>query len=286
MYDFTPDQTVYLPDGREAVYVTEYNGTHLVRVVYEVPGSYDEPPYSYPSDTVTGVAEVFTEPPVERYDQGILEKQKALDALRQQTAALHAEMREIERNKIAMEKAAAKYPCIQQALDFIEGRITHVVKWSGYGAATVHAMPEAFQQIDTWGGRKTYEGMRLLSLFGTDERGRSVGWGLHMYRDGSGGSTTQIWPARSETEARAKVQELMDAAIAAFRSGDEKWYLGHISIDATLKANPWLDTPEDWAAHIAKSEAKARQQKIDKLRAELTALEAGVQPSQKKRGEV
>jgi hypothetical protein len=286
MTDFTPDQTVYLPDGREAVYVTKNGQDHLVRVVHEVPDSHDEPGYSYPSDKITVARTVYAAPPVDVWDKQVLAKRQQVSELDLELNAKRAELVGAERNKTQMEKAAAKYPCIQDALDFIEGRITHVVKWSGYGAATVHAMPEAFQQIDTWGGRKTHEGMRLLSLFGTDERGRSVGWGLHTYRDGSGGSTTQIWPARSEAEARAKVQELMDAAIAAFRSGDEKWYLGHISIDATLEANPWMDTPEDWAAHIAEAETKARQQKIDKLRAELTALEAGVQPSQKKRGGV
>ena len=272
MTDFTPDQIVYLPDGREAVYVTQHNGTHLVRLVYEALGSYDEPPYSYPSDMVTGVAEVFAAPPVERYDQGILEKKKALDALRQQAADLHAEMRDIERNKIAMEKAAAKYPCIQQALDFIEGRITHVVKWSGYGGATIHAMPEAFKDVDMWGGRRQVDGMKMLCLFGTDEHGKTT-WGLNQYRDGSGGSWTTIWPARSEAEARVQVQELVDAAIVSFRTGDEKWWVGHIGIAATLKANPWMEVPGDWAAHTAAQEEQKRQVRICKLRAELAELE-------------
>jgi hypothetical protein len=268
---FAADQTVYLPDGREAVYVTHHNGTHLVRVLYDVPGSYDEPPYSYPSETVTAVAQVFAAPPVERYDEAIAEKKKAVDALRQQAADLHAQMREIERNKTQMEKAAAKYPDIQDALDFIEGRITHVVKWGNYGAATIHTLPEAFEDVDAWGGRRQIDGMKLLCLFGTDRNGKRV-WGLNQYRDGSGSSWGTIWPARSEDEAQAKIGELFNAALDAWRSGDEQWYVGNVGVAETLKANPWLLEPEDWAAHRVAVNEKARQQKIEKLRAELAAL--------------
>ena len=115
--------------------------------------------------------------------------------------------------------------------------------------------------------------MKLLSLFGTDDKGRSVGWGLHQYRDGSGSGTITILPARSEEEARAKVQELMDAAMTAFRSGDEKWHITNIAVDETLKANPWLETPDDWRAHKEAQEEKRRQKKIEELRAELAKLE-------------
>jgi hypothetical protein len=275
MPDFTPDQTVYLPDGREAVYVAKNGPDHLVRVVYEVEGTYDEPPYSYPSESIIAARTVYAEPPVDVWDKQVLAKREQVRELDRELTAKRQEIADAARNKAAMEKAAAKYPCIQQALDFIEGRITHVVKWAGYGAATIHAMPEAFEQIDTWHGRKTHEGMKLLALFGTDEHGRSTGWGLHKYRDGSGGSTTQIWPARSEAEARAKVQDLVDAAMEAFRSGDEKWWHGHIGLADTLKANPWMEVPEDWAAHRAMQDGKRRQEKIDKLRAELTELENG-----------
>lgn len=273
MTDFTPDQTVYLPDGREAVYVLKNGVQHLVRIVLEAYGGYDEPSYTYPSDTITPVQKVYAHPPVEVWDKQVLAKRQQVSELDRELNAKRAELACTERNKITMEKAAAKYPCIQQALDFIEGRITHVVKWSGYGAATIHEMPEAFEQLDRWRGRRTREGLKLLCLFGTDQHGRKAGWGLNQYRDGSGSSWETIWPARSETEARATVQELVDAALASFRTGDEHWYRDHIDIQQTLDANPWMLVPDDWAAHRAEQEAKARQQKIDKLRAELSKLE-------------
>lgn len=271
--DFQPDQTVYLPDGREAIYVTNNAERHLVRIVYEIEGGYDEPSYSYPEDKITIVEKVYATPPVEVWDKQVLAKREQVRELDRELTAKRKEIGEAAFRKTEMEKAAAKYPCIQQALDFIEGRITHVVAWGGYGAVTIHTMPEAFEQTDSFYGREKHEGMKLLSLFGTDEHGRSVGWGLHQYRDGSGGGTTQIWPAKSEAEARAKVEELLNAAFDAWRTGDEKWWIGHIGIAPTLKANPWYTPPEDWLADRARNAEEQRAAKIAKLHEEIAKLE-------------
>ena len=272
---FQTDQTVYLPDGRKAIYVLANRQDHLVRLIVEVDGIYDEPPYSYPSDKITTTREVYAQPPVEVWDKQVLAKREQVRELDRELMAKRQEIADATKNKVAMEKAAAKYPCIQQALDFIEGRITHVVAWDGYsyGAAKIHTMPEAFEQVDSWRGRKKHEGMRLLSLFGTDERGRSVGWGLHKYSDGSGGGTAQIWPAKSEDEAREFVRGLLGEAFDAWRTGDEKWWHDRISVAATLKANPWFTPPEDWVADQTRKAEEQRNSKIAKLREEITKLE-------------
>lgn len=269
---FEPGQTVYLPDGREAEYVLANGQDHLVRIIYEVEGSYDEPPYSYPSDKITTTREVYASAPVEVWDKQVLAKREQVRELDRQLTAKQSEIRDAERSKIEMEKAAAKYPCIQQALDFIEGRITHVVKWTGYSAPTIHTLPEAFEDVDTWGGHRKVDGMKLLCLFGTDTRGQTK-WGLNQYRDGSGGSWTQIWPAQSEAEARARVQEMVDAALAAWRSGEDPHRAGCIGLVETYKTHDWLTPPDDWLARSAAQEEKVRQQKIDKLREELAKLE-------------
>lgn len=268
---FQPDQIVYLPDGREAIYVTEHNGTHLVRVVYHVPDSYDEPGYDYPSHMVTGVQTVYAAPPVEVWDAQVLAKREQVRELDAELRAKRQEIADAAKNKAAMEKAAAKYPCIQQALDFIEGRITHIVKHD-YGGAEILTLKEAFESVDTWGGRKTYEGMKLLNLFGTDDKGRSTAWGLNRYRDGSGGST-EIWPARGEDEARQIVIDLFEKAIEAWRSGDPKWHVGHVGIQPTLDKNLWLNAPDDWLAHIKVQKAENRAKRIAKLQDEIKRLE-------------
>lgn len=101
---------------------------------------------------------------------------------------------------------------------------------------------------------------------------RSVGWGLNQYRDGSGG-TPQIWPAKSEEEARQIVRDLLEKAFDAWRTGDDKWWHGHIGVAATLKANPWFTPPEDWIAHQERGEAEKRAAEIARLREKIEALE-------------
>lgn len=270
---FEPDQTVYLPDGREAVYVLANGQDHLVRVIYEVEGSYDEPPYSYASDKITTAREVYAKPPVEVWDRQVQVKREQVRELDRELTAKRAEVRAAENSKIAMEKAAAKYPCIQQALDFIEGRITHVVSWGGYSGARIETLKEAFEQVDTWGGRRTFEGMKLLNLFGTNEQGRSTAWGLNTYRDGSGSSHKQIWPAHSEEHAMQIVSELFAKAIEAWRTGEKNGHVGHVSIADTLKQNPWLTAPDDWREHQKGVRAKHRAERIEKLREEIAKLE-------------
>lgn len=270
---FKHNQTVYLPDGREAVYFLQDGERHLVRILHEL----DDPevgPYTYPEDKVTVAARVYATAPVEVWDKQILAKRAQVSELDRELTAKRQEVADAARNKAAMEKAAAKYPCIQQALDFIEGRITHVVRHDYGGGAEIQTLKEAFESVDTWGGRKTYEGMKLLNLFGTDAKGRAVAWGLNTYRDGSGGTTTQIWPARGEDEARQIVTDLFGKAVEAWRSGDPKFYAGNVGIQATLDKNPWLTAPDDWLAHMKARKAEERAKRIANLQAEIAKLEA------------
>jgi hypothetical protein len=275
MTDFQPRQTVYLPNGQEAEYVAMIDGQHAVRIIYDVEGNgYDEPPYSYPDDRVTITHQVFAKAPVERFDAQVLAMQAKHAELAREVAELRNEVSQIERNRKAMQKAAEKYPEIQDALDFVEGRITHVVQRPSYGGVRVLSVKDALEDRDTEFGRVRVNGLKLLCLFGMDTAGKQL-WKVNHYRDGSGSVWTTIWPARSEAEARAKVQDLMDVAMASFRAGGEKWWIGHINIADTLEANPWMDVPEDWAAYRAAQEEAQRQEKIVKLRAQLAELESG-----------
>jgi hypothetical protein len=242
---------------------------HLVHVLCEIEDA-EIGPYTYPDDKITVTTKVYASAPVEVYDAQVIAKREQVRELDAELRAKRQEVADAAKNKAAMEKAAAKYPCIQQALAFIEGRITHVVTHD-YGGAKIETLKEAFESKDTWG---TYEGMKLLNLFGTDEKGRSTAWGLNRYRDGSGGYT-QIWPAQSEDEARHIVSRLLDDALTAWRSGEKNWQVGTVSIPETLNRNPWLTAPDDWLAHIAAREAEQKAQQIANLRAELAQMEGG-----------
>lgn len=265
---FEPGQIVYLPDGREAEYVLANGHEHLVRVTYEVEGIDGEPDHSYPSDKITTTREVYASAPVEVWDKQVLAKRRMLRELDRELTAKQWELKDIEKDKLEMRKGAAKYPCIQQALDFIEGRITHVVVYEYWGAE-IKTLPEAFEDVDTWGGGRRVGGMNLLNLFGTDEKGRSVAWGLNQYRDGSGSVRYKIEPAHSEGHAMQIVGKVLTEALEVWRAGKTP----EINIKGTLEKNPWLTAPDDWIAHIEAKKAEKREAKIEKLRAELSELE-------------
>jgi hypothetical protein len=273
MSDFEPNQTVYLPDGREAIYVMQNGDQHFVRIIWELEDR-DYGPYSEPEDKITAAAKVYATAPVEVWDAQVLAKREQVRELDRELTAKRQEIADAARRKTDMEKPAVKYPCIQQALDFIEGRITHVVVWSGYGGAQIQTLQEAFEDVDTWGGRRKFEGMKLLNLFGTDDRGRPVAWGLNTYRDGSGGTQKHIWPAHNEGHAMQILGGLFHDAVAAWRSGEKNWHVGHIGITETLKLNSWLTAPEDWIAYRAEQIAKNRADQIANLREQIAKLEA------------
>lgn len=69
---FEPDQTVYLPDGREAVYVTQHNDKHLVRLVWESEDG--EECYQHTEDKLTPVQDVYAAPPVAVWDRYVVAK--------------------------------------------------------------------------------------------------------------------------------------------------------------------------------------------------------------------
>jgi hypothetical protein len=272
MTDFKPQQTVYLPDGREAEYVMQNGTQHLVRVIREVPDVHDERGYSYPDEKITAATKVYSAAPVDVYDELIEVRKAKLAEVINELKDKQNELAAINKTRALMEKASEKYPDISDALDFIEGRITHVAQWSGYGPAIVRTVGDALTQFNNYGGRSTQEGIKLLCLFGIDTKGARQ-WKLNHYRDGGSSSWVQIWPARSENEARQRVIDLIDVALASWRSGDEKYHIGHIGIRETFEANPWIDQPEDWRQYITAQKAKETAHKIADLRAQIMKLE-------------
>lgn len=267
--EFMPEQTVYLRDGREAVYVMQNGEQHLVRVLMKFEGGYDDPPYSIPDDKITAVAGVYSTPPVAVVSAEVLAEQERLAKVRKQVGEAKAELREMERGRREMEAAAKKYPSIQQALDFIEGRITHVVILEGYGVAQIKALPEA---LEMWPHSSRRGCMKLLCLFGTDEYGNQE-WSLNQYRDGSGGSWTQILPCKSEAEARKLLQSLVNDAVAAWQLDPKS--RPDFDIGSTLKAQPWLTVSPAWTDHQDKLHQERLDARITKLREELATLEGG-----------
>lgn len=92
--------------------------------------------------------------------------------------------------------------------DFISGRITHILYY-GYGRLKIEEVGvDAFAKYEC--GRNTFNGIRLLSLFGEWNGRLAMDWRLNEYRDGSG-SWAKCFPCKSLEEAVQKAKEIINA---------------------------------------------------------------------------
>lgn len=276
MKNFNKGDKVFLLDGREASYVCpvdEYS--HVVSVIFEVAtGEYDEfygHSISIRDSKIEVVDELFSEPPVERYAKEycsvIQEKEKIIEGLNETIERLREEESALSSNLNLIKKNSEKYPCIDQALDFLEGRITHLVvrSYSGYEIKTFKEELEINESYD--------KGLKLLCLFGQAKDGYKLKtkWKLNQYYDGSG-SWKEIHPCKSEEEAKTKLLELfLDNDVRAWRTG----FSGG-SIQGTLDANPWITPPEDWVSYKKEKDLKVKKEKVERLIKNLNDLGVSV----------
>tara|TARA_Y100000114_G_C11697420_1_gene296707 strand:- start:63 stop:863 length:801 start_codon:yes stop_codon:yes gene_type:complete len=264
MSEFELGQEVYTEDGRKAEYAGEIDGQKFVRIVL----FRDDEEYGleeWPSDKLTPVSRVFKSAPMESHDKRVSEAMDRLQSIREEERAVRASVLDLRKQeKIALD-AAAKFPEIQMALDFLEGRITHVVI-EDYGSVRVVPLSEALTQYEDggWGSRRE-NGLKLLCLFG-HEKGKKPRWAINRYFDGSGSYIT-VDPFRSEEEARAEMQRRADAEFELWRSGEKVKSLGRWNESG-------VELPQDYLDHVEKIRLKAKSDKIEKLRAEISALEA------------
>lgn len=276
MENFNKGDKVFLPDGREASYVCPVDEhSHVVSVIFDVDtGEYDEfygHSISIRDSKVEVVDELFSEPPVERYAKDycsvIQEKEKIIEGLNETIERLRKEESSLSSNLKLIKENNEKYPCIGQALDFLEGRITHFVvrSYSGYAIRSFKEELEIEQSYD--------RGFRLLCLFGHVKEGQKLKtkWKLNHYSDGSG-SWKELYPCKSEEEAKTKLLELFyNNDLKAWRTG----YSGG-NIQATLDANPWVTPPEDWVSYKRDKDLKVKKEKVEKLIKDLADLGVSV----------
>jgi hypothetical protein len=258
-----PGDVVFTEDGRRAIYAGEIDGQKFVRIVL----SREDEEYGveeWPADKLTPVSRVLTTAPVESYAPAIEKTKVVLAALREEAAAVRASVLDLQKQEREFANAASKYPALQTALDFIEGRITHVAIVPEYSTPSVMTLKDALS--DKWDGR--LEGLRLLSLFGTDASGK-VQWNINRYRDGSGSTWNWIYPFTSKAAAEQFIRDEFSKAIEAWRaSGDAR------AIARFEKCNVELDRPRDWLDHVASLKAARKAEKLTKLRAEISEIEA------------
>lgn len=259
---------VFTEDGRRAVFAGEIDGQKFVRIILS--RSDDEYGYDeWPADKLTPVSRVFAAPPMESVAPAIAKVQADLAALRGELAAERATLAEVKQASQQIKDSAANYPDIATALDFLEGRITHVAVISPYSAGKVQTLADCLAATDD--GRAP-DGLKLLSLFGTDHKGGRK-WRVNHYRDGSG-SWTEIVPFKSEADATDFLYSRFLAEVELWRSGAKTTKIAHFA-----NAFPEEQWPTDWRDHVADQRAARTAERLEKLRAEIASIEAEQVPA-------
>ncbi len=254
---------VFTEDGRRAFYAGEIDGQKFVRILLS--RNDDEyGPEEWASDKLTAVSRVLTSAPVERYAPAIEAAQADMEALRSQIATAREYVRDLQNQERDLSAAIAKFPALKTAIDFLEGRITHVVVRPSYGPAKVEAFSDYITIKNDYGRA---EGIKLLCLFGTNDR-KEVHWSVNRYYDGSG-SWTDVFPFTSEDEAQAFLRDDFAAEIVLWRSGETR----HKAAERA-RGIPIEDWPEDWRQHVAALKAANNTKQIEQLRAKIAVLEA------------
>jgi hypothetical protein len=282
---FQPGQTVYLPDGREAIYVgLVEGGDHAIRPVYvRDPDDYGDYGGEDPDEDIFGHVtlsrEIYANPVFPKIAQQYQDLVKSNADLRSKAQDLRSEISSLELNKKEVIKRAGDYPCIQHTLDFIEGRFTHavVIEWNGPQIVTLN---EALTYLED----KREKGMKMLGLFGTEKyrlgtppyrlKDRKMEWKVNRYSDGSG-SWSLVIPCYSEQEAHEKVQEIVNQNIDAWRSDDKPEI--KIDVEKTKSQYSWVELPEDWVTHRKKKAEGEIKQKIDQLQAQIDKYRSELQ---------
>ncbi len=265
MIEFKVGQEVYTEDGRKAEYAGDINGQKFVRIIF----SRDDEEYGpeeWPSDKLTPVSKVYVVAPLEKIDAKVAEMLARVAGMREEEEAVRRSVLDLRQQEKQMVAEIAKFPELQTAMDFLNGRISHVIV-ENYSEVKILPLHEALVNKEDRGyGVRTENGLKLLCLFG-HEKGKKPRWAINMYYDGSGTYTT-VDPFLSEEGARAELQVRADAAL-------EAWRVDSKNCGAVIKfQKAGALIPEDFTAWLGGVQEQRKLDRIRKLQEEIEVWRA------------
>lgn len=179
---FTTDQEVYTTDGRVGLYITAYDGKHLVAPIHDHDYETGEPLIGEP----VLWDHAFSTPPVARIEANVAALQARAEALRAELEELRQEQREALKSRRETLAKLAQHRALARIEDFIEGRFPPLmVLLTEYGSPVLKTREEALTSSDRY-SRDT----KLMVLFGTSKG--DIEWRINQYHDGSGGWQTAL----------------------------------------------------------------------------------------------
>jgi hypothetical protein len=113
------------------------------------------------------------------------------------------------------------------------GEYTHIL-WQNYSSLEITEWgPDSFVSVD----HRSFDGIKMISLFGEWNGRLELGWRMNSYRDGSGGSWYKFVPCRSIEEAVTAASNIINAK-EYLSDNDLKFCLKYeISVDAVKNAD-------------------------------------------------
>ena len=257
----------FTADGHEVTFVGDLDGTPYVRFL--VQGEYDDAPY--PGEPRPYSGELFESPPVLKVDEDIAARRAALDGLRDEILEAQKQLADAERDTLDLQATAEKHEEFRLLLDYLDGKISHVVAGATYSVPKIMTLAEFLKGHDD---RETW--MRAAGIFAIPgERPKhsrcSRVWKASQYWDGSG-SWYEFVPCHSEDEARSTVRGMVEAALAEWRDGNPpKNWLRNV-----FDEHPWLDVPSDWRDFVIGEKERVLIEARDKAEKELARAEKGL----------
>ena len=251
----------FTPEGREVEYIGKATCVPglIVRDVY------DDGEEQHIGDAYIYEGVLFGNEPAQRMHPDIIAAEKTLASLRQEIKVARVQLDELTPR---INDAKAKHESFRTLLDYLDGKITHVVVTCEYSAPAIVAL------ADLLSGRDEYEkwanAVCLFAIPGkkANRYEKPVQWKVNRWYDGSGG-WKEFTPCRSEDEAKGIVQGIVDSALAEWRAGgNPRHYLYEIK-----KVNPWFDVPEDWAEFVEKKRKRSLMDSRTALQAQIAAID-------------
>lgn len=261
--DFSPQvgQEVFLSDGRRAAFAGNIDGQIFVRMMLYSDDEYGHE--EWPSDKLTPVSKVYANEPNEAYGPKISAAMEELQGIRDQAALTRTNLLDLQKREGEVRAAIARHPDLSTAIDFLEGRITHVVI-ERYGEVCIEEFEQSIKQKSDYGKA---EGLKLVCLHGIDSD-RKVRWSMNCYSDGSG-SNTAIYPFKGRDAAEEFVRDRHRAEIELWRRGDKNH-----GVYRFLKCPVDLQWPEDFMAERAAAKRKNAEDRIAYFKKQMEPYEA------------
>ena len=256
---FKKDQKVYDAEGRCFIYMGKIDGCDFVYSHFEEERYGGADPFHHWKP-------LYATPPKQVYAEPIAAAKAELQSLTDEIKASKEQL-------IELENAKSKYKEIQLLIDYLEGRVTHVVEARKNHDVVIREFNDDFllqkESSSAWGGGREESWPKAIGLFAVPNSAkgdrwerRTVTWKASRYNDG--GEWGTFTPCRSEEEARDVVRMILDRKLQNWRQDRNK----QAQVNLVLRHNPWLELPEDWKGFLKEIQEQNRKQKNASLEEE------------------